>query len=1721
MVYSVKCAAPCCAVYIGTVVLLLWTVLSTVDSAPMGINLPAVTTFPYRVFGGEWLPASTSGIFVDLFKHSTVFEPQSRGTTSTGAWNYLSKVSIEWASDGYPNLLNTSSKPSYSDYSARADIGKPNAFYASGTYLCLYDGQGRLSFEGDATVQETAPGRIVLNIQRASGFSVRIVDTLPTDYLRNIRIIPQAAEASYLSDPFQPEFLSALQGFSVLRFGRWQITSISQGAAANAARNWTRRVTPTSQTQASQDPQTGGVAIEHIVQLAAALHASPWLCLPMVVDGGDQLGNLGAYHTGLALYLRDNLPLDLPIYLEYADGGPGTLSTHQRDMTLRIYAVWSAVFALESGVGAGVARLRLVASALRVEYVPHILSNFGDTGLQKLSAVAVTGLFGSGDTHGSTLPCHYCIDDDGFGGRNPNVTVDDVIALARSGVLQAEATYVRIYHQLAVAGLAMLAYAGGPDLRAYRYGARDNLDAANSCVGQTNPPNATHPCTIRFPPGIRGIGEAPISFQNLTSLQAAMPTLQAMAEEEARVARVADEARRDPRMKQLMMDFLRRWDAISASIKVPEGFPACVWGTCVPGQGGAGTCRCFAGYSGASCSVGGGVRPNSCSGGVGMNIGGLSDWSTQWTFVDIFRTSREWIAQEVRPYGPWSIDAPLDIGEEGYPRSLALNVQAGSMMIRDLQAHFPGGWFNVFYDGDGVLDCSMTDVKEVRRMRPGHLRVLAYPSTTFNNGIFLTIVRSNPGDPIRNIRVVMPGFEDVYDEQPFHPWLVQSLQQYSVLRFMDWMATNARDQPSRWAQRPTFNGTRTFAGDIGAPVEAMVLLSNMIGAAPWFTFPHKADEEYLRSFATLVRDTLRPDVDVYLEYSNEVWHTGFPGGQYAQEEGLRLNLGPQGAASPAGAANEARLCYLSERTKQIAEIWRDVFGADTRSRLHVVLAAQTVWTLTSEIALSCRDAYKYVDHLGLGPYFGGSWLTEGVASQVRNLTYLMEDYLPDSIDGYPAYRLNEHAQIAARYNVSLVAYEAGQHMVGDGSSTDMAILANRDPRMRGLYMRYYSMLRSLNFTLSVAYSSCGLPSKYGSWGLIETMDQERSEAPKYLGLMDYIAEHGLCTGSATKTAAVAASSYGGCPGNGDCSGGLGECLYTGSCGCYFGRSGDGCEIGEYVDNYDCGYYCTFGQGDCQVATVVKAQRYWNCSCHDKFYGEHCSLFDCKDKCNQAGTCLDPDICSCYPGYTGEFCETDCRCNGHGQCNADASKCVCDEGWRWSDVPGQGCVWDCDCPGNLNTTACIGPGECGCDLACVWGTCIHGQCRCYAGVTGASCDVLPPVNLTASPVVGMNVGASPYWTTQWVWVDVMKQSSEWWSGKAPDWHNDSMTDAWDNGTPQSLRAEDGYPSKLLPGQVLRKLTVRNVVYHGVPGRYTCLFDGKGILSFGMDARVVNVAKGRVEFDFNPSANVACHESLSSPYCSDNGIHLEIRETDPGDPVRNIRLIMPGFEDVAERLPFHPLFLKSLDGYRVLRFSDWMQVNQALSPEQADKPLDWSQRRKTTWHTQADGVALEYIILLCNTLGAAPWISVPHAATDDYVGQLASSLRLGLRPDLDVYVEYSNEVWAGQSDSGAYPQGGYARRKGLALGLSSDATTAQYRYYSQRSLEIFRMFKAAFQRSDSEEASGVGGSNRVLRVMATWTYICSGAGWETCGALTTREVLSWQDAWKQVDMVAITG
>src|SRR3546814_10140296 len=70
----------------------------------------------------------------------------------------------------------------------------------------------------------------------------------------------------------------------------------------------------------------------------------------------------------------------------------------------------------------------------------------------------------------------------------------------------------------------------------------------------------------------------------------------------------------------------------------------------------------------------------------------------------------------------------------------------------------------------------------------------------------------------------------------------------------------------------------------------MVGLANALGTDAWFTVPWNADEDYVRRFATYVRDNLAPGRKAYVEVANEVWNWGFRVISQARDEGRAEGL---------------------------------------------------------------------------------------------------------------------------------------------------------------------------------------------------------------------------------------------------------------------------------------------------------------------------------------------------------------------------------------------------------------------------------------------------------------------------------------------------------------------------------------------------------------------------------------------------------------------------------------------------------------------------------------------------------------------------------------------------------------------------------------------------------------------------------------------------------------
>jgi len=306
---------------------------------------------------------------------------------------------------------------------------------------------------------------------------------------------------------------------------------------------------------------------------------------------------------------------------------------------------------------------------------------------------------------------------------------------------------------------------------------------------------------------------------------------------------------------------------------------------------------------------------------LGINLNGPADFNTELPFVDVFRLSRKWISQ--REGAGWGKGPALDLDEKGWVRRLEPGCFAETPVLTVPGGRYPGGIYTVLYEGEGKLRFN-GPVKVLEEV-PGKIRLDVTPRST--GSIFVQLRETNPENPLRNIRMVMPGFEENYATQIFHPVFLKRWEGFAALRFMDWGHTNNSKQQS-WAGRPTLDRA-TWAGDGGVPVEIMVELSNRLGIDPWFCIPHLADDDYVRNFAQLVRDTLKPGLKVHVEYSNEVWNSMFGQAQWAEAQAKERGIGP------ADRPWEGRAQVYVQRSIDIFKIWEEVFGGRERLVRHL------------------------------------------------------------------------------------------------------------------------------------------------------------------------------------------------------------------------------------------------------------------------------------------------------------------------------------------------------------------------------------------------------------------------------------------------------------------------------------------------------------------------------------------------------------------------------------------------------------------------------------------------------------------------------------------------------------------------------------------------------------------------------------------------------------------
>lgn len=480
---------------------------------------------------------------------------------------------------------------------------------------------------------------------------------------------------------------------------------------------------------------------------------------------------------------------------------------------------------------------------------------------------------------------------------------------------------------------------------------------------------------------------------------------------------------------------------------------------------------------------------------LGINLDRPTYHDTSAPFADAMKSSREWIYDYKEPVPEAQID---DLGnwipEPG--KSPFTLVALGT--TRPVAGHYTVTW-----EGTGsVVTHEATRSAPIVEEGPNRM-VFALAA---DQGITLRIAKSDPGDPVRNVRCFRPGTENL--GHPFNPRFLAHLRPFGTIRYLNWVWANDSTQ-STWDLRPVPE-QKSFAFERrrGVAVEYIVELSNLTKTNPWVTIPHLADDDYVRNFASYMKDYLDPNLMITIEYSNEVWNgaPGFGQTQYAAQRGQDMGIATD---------KRPHAAWYAKRSAEIWTIFAEVFGGRER---HVrVLSGFAVNVADIKDKLHYLGDDSLVDAIAIAPYAGFSRdIRTGNFDPTGMTTADLIEVIDHQIDELVKNAVHKHRVIAREHGLRLLGYEGGfshgvpRKLHGNKEVVKLFAAISAAPELEGLLKRYLHQWYAETGDLLCLYAYVRRSSRWGGFGNMgEDLAQPDADAPRRRAVYDIVSEPDL------------------------------------------------------------------------------------------------------------------------------------------------------------------------------------------------------------------------------------------------------------------------------------------------------------------------------------------------------------------------------------------------------------------------------------------------------------------------------------------------------------------------------------------------------------------------------------------------------------------------------------
>ena len=491
---------------------------------------------------------------------------------------------------------------------------------------------------------------------------------------------------------------------------------------------------------------------------------------------------------------------------------------------------------------------------------------------------------------------------------------------------------------------------------------------------------------------------------------------------------------------------------------------------------------------------------------LGANLNFIADFFRNHEFNDLVKQSRAFL----KAGSHFDDGNPADratVGPDGWPtedfKLFAMTAQAGVTGL--------GGTYKLVFTGQATIVATGATIQnKVYDAGTNTTRAdVVFPA----GGDTLFIDFTATGGTVKDVRLLRPGVPEVSTPLLTPTWSAHT-SRFTVLRFLDWTRTNG-NRHIAWSDRTTPQKLRTET--LIAQWETVIAAANALNRDPWINVPVQASDEYVTNLATLFRDTLNSNLNLYVEYGNELWNFGltdqgmdaFNGGGSFNGATVNRDAANAGGADPSlGAAFAGDLPpdatargfrRVALRLKQVSDIFKAVWGPSAiNTRVRPVLAGQMANSFI------VNEGLRYVDEilnvrpdtvfyaLAGAPYIFASANADANADETPGLT---KDQILDGMQAgvgnagsESVYQYLSHAGLGAWYGLKVLAYEAGFDNFGS-QNIPAKRDANLDPRIKTICKDYVNAWHAMGFGTLMWFNAgaASYSTQFGMWPLLEDM----------------------------------------------------------------------------------------------------------------------------------------------------------------------------------------------------------------------------------------------------------------------------------------------------------------------------------------------------------------------------------------------------------------------------------------------------------------------------------------------------------------------------------------------------------------------------------------------------------------------------------------------------------